>query len=280
MKGKRVYIEVTNICNLNCSFCPKTKRKPEYMDVSFFEKVASQVKEYTDQIYLHVMGEPLLHPKIKEILGICEEFKLQVNLTTNGTLLAQHIEWLKNSTALRKLTLSIQAYEANDIGWKETLAQVVNCVNQLPTRVIVEYRLWNWGVSTCAREQVAYLTACYGQPTKNTDKLSSNKYENSIKLKNNVYIMFDKPFLWPNQSKQDASKRYCPALTRQIAILVDGRVVPCCLDSEGKMTLGNLHLKSFDEIVKSARVNEMMCALQKGERKFELCKTCQFGGVR
>lgn len=118
MKGNRAYIEITNVCNLNCSFCPKTKRTQSFMDVKFFKKVASQVKEYTNQVYLHVMGEPLLHPKIKEMMGICEEFNLQVNLTTNGTLLGQHIQWLKNSTALRKLTISIQSYEANGLDWE------------------------------------------------------------------------------------------------------------------------------------------------------------------
>lgn len=157
------------------------------------------------------------------------------------------------------------------------MTKVVASVKQLPSDVIVEYRLWNWGVSTCAIEQVAYLTACYGQPAKKIDKLSSNKYDNGIKLKENVYIMFDKPFVWPTQSKKEGIKRYCPALTRQIAILVDGSVLPCCLDNEGKMILGNLHTNSLQDILKSEKAQKIKNALQKGERKFDLCSTCQFG---
>ena len=65
---KKVYVEITNICNLDCDFCAKTKRKPEHMPLKLFKKVLGEIKPLTDEITLHVMGEPLLHPKFEEII--------------------------------------------------------------------------------------------------------------------------------------------------------------------------------------------------------------------
>lgn len=246
------------------------------MDVTFFEKVVSQVKEYTNQLYLHVMGEPLLHLQIDSILPICEKNNMQVNLTTNGTLLKKHITTLKNTTALRKLTISIQSYEANSLDWKNYLAQVVESVKQLPSSVIVEYRLWNWGVSTSAKEQVEYLGQAYGLDASYPTTLTDNKYDNGIKLGENIYIMFDKPFVWPSQSSQVQSTGYCPAITKQLAVLVDGSVVPCCLDSEGALVLGNLHNASLREILEGERAKTILSSFRQRIRVEGLCKHCQF----
>ena len=83
-KFKKMYIEITNICNLNCIFCPKTLRKPKFMSCDEFKIIADKLKNYGDYIYLHVLGEPLLHPDIEKILSISESFNFKVIITTNG----------------------------------------------------------------------------------------------------------------------------------------------------------------------------------------------------
>ena len=114
MKLKKVYLEITNVCNKHCAFCPGTRRKAQFMDVEHFTAAARQVKTVTDYVYLHVMGEPLLHPCLKEMLAICEALSLKVIITTNGTLLQKCKDILLSSRALHKIHISLHSFEAND----------------------------------------------------------------------------------------------------------------------------------------------------------------------
>ena len=97
-KNKKIYIEITNNCNLNCSFCPKTKRTKEYMSIENYEEILKKINNYTDYIYLHVKGEPLLHPKIIDIIKLSEKYNLKVNLTTNGSLFPKYAKELGTCT--------------------------------------------------------------------------------------------------------------------------------------------------------------------------------------
>ncbi len=247
------------------------------MDVGFFADIARQVKEITDHVYLHVMGEPLLHPRLKEILDICHEVGLNVNLTTNGTKLLEVIDVLKEAKALRKVAISIQALEANgNNGWKEYLDQCVEAVSQLPDQVIVEYRLWNWDHSAIAPKEVEYLNEKYHIKASYPELLQDNKYNNSIKLKDQHYIMFGEQFVWPVAGKKTKMEGFCPALRRQLGILVDGSVVPCCLDSEGQLTLGNLHEQSLSSILESKKAKSILDGFSKRHRVMRLCQQCEF----
>ena len=83
----KIYVEITNKCNLACSFCSKDNREKKEMSVDDFKTVLDKVSDYTESIYLHVKGEPLLHSKLEDILNICENHNVKVCITTNGTLL-------------------------------------------------------------------------------------------------------------------------------------------------------------------------------------------------
>ena len=72
---KKVYFEITNVCNLSCSFCPKTKRKKRFVSLSEFEEVAKKLEGKTEYLYLHLMGEPTLHPELEEILKCCRWYR-------------------------------------------------------------------------------------------------------------------------------------------------------------------------------------------------------------
>ena len=104
---KRIYIEITNICNLNCSFCPPTNRKKEYMNIESFQKIISKMENYTDYIYLHIKGEPLMHPNLKEFLELCSN-KFFVNITTNATLLKANKELLIDAN-IRQISISLHS---------------------------------------------------------------------------------------------------------------------------------------------------------------------------
>ena len=114
MRFKKIYIEITNICNKNCSFCSKSSRKKEEMSPTDFEFIIKQVKKFTNYIYLHVKGEPLLHSEFERIIQICDENNMQVNLTTNGTLISKQQEVIANSKCIRQINISIHSIKEKD----------------------------------------------------------------------------------------------------------------------------------------------------------------------
>ena len=81
---KRAYIEITNVCNLRCSFCPGTGRKGEFMTPERFRRLAEKLRGHVKYLYLHVMGEPMLHPWLGELLAIAADLDFRTCLTTNG----------------------------------------------------------------------------------------------------------------------------------------------------------------------------------------------------
>ena len=113
-KFKKVYIEITNVCNLSCSFCPKTGRDKEFLSIERFKKILEEVKPYTKYIYFHLMGEPLLNRNLEKFLEISYNEGFKVNLTTNGTLIPKVKEVLLNAKALRQINISLHSFEANN----------------------------------------------------------------------------------------------------------------------------------------------------------------------
>ena len=89
-KYRKIYIEITNKCNLNCSFCSKVLKPKRDMTLEEFDNILSKIKDYTDYIYLHVKGEPLLHKDIIKYINKANEYNLKVNLTTNGTIFSNY----------------------------------------------------------------------------------------------------------------------------------------------------------------------------------------------
>ncbi len=140
MKYKRIYIEITNVCNLKCSFCPLNERKPSYMTLEQFDVILDKIKGYTDYIYLHVMGEPLMHPLIGEMIQLANNKGFFVQLTTNGYL----IEKLRCVNDLRQINLSLQAYSVNYgksiEDYLNTIFSVTEALSEKGT--YVNYRLW------------------------------------------------------------------------------------------------------------------------------------------
>jgi len=64
---KRIHVEISNICNVQCSFCPIVERPKEIMGLDKYKIILDQIVSLAEDICLHLMGEPLAHPKILEI---------------------------------------------------------------------------------------------------------------------------------------------------------------------------------------------------------------------
>jgi len=64
MRFQKIYVEISNLCNLKCSFCPGTKRPGRRMSVAEFSALMPKLRPYTDFLYFHLMGEPMCHQRM------------------------------------------------------------------------------------------------------------------------------------------------------------------------------------------------------------------------
>jgi len=272
---KKIYIEITNICNLKCKFCPETNRAKEIMSVEKFEEIVRKIHKHTQLVCLHIKGEPFLHNQLKEILNILEKYNLKANITTNGTLIKQQLETLKNSKAVRQINFSIHSIMQNENINKQYLQDIFESVEKLEN-VIISYRLWN--LKTIKENDVNNQIIQELEKQYDIQNLKQKLTEKDFyKIKDNIFINQDIEFTWPNLNGPIIIENgKCLALKEQIGILVDGTVVPCCLDNNGDIPLGNI----FDETLEEILQKEKSIAIKKNfENKMitcQLCKTCGF----
>lgn len=270
-KFKKIYIEITNICNLNCSFCSKVEKPKRTMTKEEFTHILSEIKPYTDNIYLHVKGEPLLHPNLIDFLHIAEEHNIKVNLTTNGVLFPRKVNELAKCNSLQKINFSL--HSENNI--PNYLEDIFNSVENLKDKTII-YRLWtlqNGKFDEKSTKTVEKIIDYYKLSPETVEKIYN---ENNVKITPTIYVDKDNEFEWPDDNKEETTNGFCMALKTQIAILVDGTVVPCCLDSNGKINLGNIYTESFESIVNSKRCQDLKKSFQDRKPCEKLCLSCTY----
>lgn len=271
-KFKKIYIEITNICNLSCSFCSKVEKPLRTMTKEEFTHILSEIKPYTDNIYLHVKGEPLLHPNIIEFLHIAEEYNIKVNLTTNGVLFPKRVEELSKCNSLQKINFSL--HSENSI--PNYLENIFNSVEKLPKETTIIYRLWtlqNGEFDENSTKTVEKIIDYYKLSPETVEKIYN---ENNVKISSTIYVDKDNEFEWPDDKKDECNEGFCMALKTQIAILVDGTVVPCCLDSNGKINLGNIYTNSFESIINSKKFQDLKKSFQDRKPIEKLCLNCTY----
>ena len=283
-KFKKVYIEITNLCNLSCNFCPKTARELKLMEEDSFLHIVKAVKPYTDYIYFHLMGEPFLNPKLDRFLEISSENGLKVNITTNGTLINDVKELLIISPALRQVNISLSSFEANEKteNLKEYINNVVNFILEAneKSNIIISLRLWNMDSDELRGSNQANgdILNLIEHKLELDFKLGERLLEsNNIKLKDNVYLNMAEKFNWPDINQTDTEdSMFCYGLRDHIGVLVDGTVVPCCLDSEGNIPLGNIFETPLEEILESERASNMYQGFSRRYAVEPLCKRCGY----
>jgi radical SAM protein with 4Fe4S-binding SPASM domain len=279
---KKVYIEITNVCNLKCEFCPVTNRSSKLMELATFENILTQVKDYTDYIYLHVKGEPLLHPDLDKFLEAAAVHNLKVNITTNGTLIDKVKDNIVDKKALRQINFSLHSFDANDLSFslEEYLNNILNftALAVKNTDIIVSFRLWNLEQDIKSIEKNRHILNIIQNALnldfKIEDKLLDNR---GIKLSKNIYLNAAERFEWPDESLPESNDcGFCHGLRDLIAILVDGTVVPCCLDGEGVINLGNITQTSFSKIIEGERALAIYEGFSNRKVVEELCKKCDY----
>lgn len=281
---KKVYIEITSVCNLACSFCPPTARAKGLIKVEQFNKILDEIRPHTKYIYLHVKGEPLLHPRIDQLLDAAHAKGFKVNITTNGTLIKKNREKILGKPALRQINFSLHSFDGHEgsENREKYLEDILDFVrDSREYNTIISYRLWNLQqdhVSDVAarrnRETLEILENEYHLDYRIEEKVEPGK---GVKIAPHVYLNQDHEFRWPSLLEpEDEGKGFCHALRSQAAILVDGTVVPCCLDGEGVINIGNVHEKSFSDIVEGERANKIVEGFSRREAVEELCRKCGY----
>ena len=283
-KFKKVYIEITNVCNLSCNFCPKTKRKYKFMNKEEFTYILEQVKPFTDHIYFHLMGEPLLHENIEYFLKESKEKGLHVNLTTNGTLLNKVGDKIINSNAVRQVNISLHSFEANKktVELEEYLNNVTDFIIKARenSNIICAIRLWNMdsedlrGENNLNKEILKIIEENLGLEFSLSEKLQES---NKIKLKDKVYLNMAEKFQWTDIKIDTLGENvFCHGLRNQIGILADGTVVPCCLDSDGNLELGNVFEKTLEDILNGERATNIYNGFSRRVAVESLCQKCGY----
>ena len=272
---KRLYVEITNVCNLRCDFCPATARPSGFMSAEDFRSLASKLRPYGAYLYLHVMGEPLLHPALWEILDAAAARGFRVCLTTNGTLLPQRTDVLLSASALHKVSVSLHSFEGNGGakigGYLDGVLDF--CDRAAAQGVLCALRLWNEGGSNRLNGAVEeYLSRRLGL---DAASLPRDRRGNRT-LSKNLFLEPGERFDWPSPVASERSTSFCHALHEQVAVLWDGTVVPCCLDAEGRMALGNLFSQDLDEILSSPRAQAIRRGFSERRPSEALCRRCGY----
>ena len=273
---KRVYLEITNVCNLSCSFCPKTRRKSRFLTVKEFDFLAARLQGHTEYLYLHVLGEPLLHPQLEQILACAAARGFKVCLTSNGTLLPQQTELLLRAPALHKISVSLHSFEGNDCrgSLREYVCRAAeSCAALAQSGVICALRLWNDGGADAKNGEITELLS----QTLGVDVASlSPDVRGNLKLGTRLYLERESKFDWPDMAAEEGGVEFCLGLRQQAAVLCDGTVVPCCLDGEGQIALGNLFTQSWQEILNSPRARAIVEGFSRRKPTEELCRRCGY----
>ena len=259
MRFKKIYIEISNICNLKCSFCIGNKRIKKYMSFDEFKTILDKIEGYTKYIYLHLMGDPLVHPEINEFINYASGM-FYVNITTNGYL----IDKIANNKNIRQINISLHSYDPKyNISLDNYLNNIFNIIETLDN-TYVSLRLWT--NNEYQKEIIDII-----------EKQYNIKVNNDTKINDYLFVNFDKEFIWPDINNNYINENgSCMGLRTHIGILSDGSVVPCCLDHDGEITLGNVFNEDLDTILDKIIVKDIVEGFEKNKKIIKLCQHCNF----
>ncbi len=283
MKFYRIYIELTNVCGLSCSFCPTKALPTKEMDLDFFESIVKQAKTYTKEIACHVVGDPLTLSNLGAYLDIIHKHGLKAMLTTSGYFLKKHSYDTLFHPCVKQINISLNSFNKNDTSL--TFEQYMNPVLALceaklerEEETFINLRVWN--LDAMMSERMFNETLFEKLSSSFDTKLDLNTiYEEkpkSLRLASKVLVHFDNYFEWPSLNNKNYGHGTCQGLQSHVAILASGKVVPCCLDCDGIIELGDLHENTLDEILTAKRAVDMLEGFKEGKAVEELCQKCSY----
>lgn len=284
MKFHRAYIEITNVCGLACSFCPPKDQPTQTMSLSFFESILVQLAEYTHDIALHVMGDPMVLSNLDDYLEVAHGLGFTVMITTSGFYLDGPRRAMLLHPCIKQVNISLNSFNKNSVSrtfeiYMENILMLCDDKLNQCREFFINLRLWNLD-EECSEEAFneflfAVLEKHFGLKDGFVRANISGERQ-SLRIGSKILLHFDRYFQWPSLNNEISGDGYCHGLSKQIAILADGRVVPCCLDGEGIIELGNLHVTNLGKILTSTRASAILTGFKNGHAVEELCQKCSY----
>jgi MoaA/NifB/PqqE/SkfB family radical SAM enzyme len=283
-KFRKVHIEITNICNLKCTFCPPKIKPNGVMSLEDFDDINKQLKPYTKELAYHIVGDPLVLRNLNEYLDISLKHDLKVNITTTANKISSNdYNALMNKT-IKQINFSINSYNANS--HKKSLDEYLNPIldfvkyaQEKSHEYFINFRIWNLDESKSAREfntQVFKKVNEYFNTDINIDDVYTQRPKN-IRIAKKLFFNFDEYFNWPSLENDFVSdKGFCYGLDSHFGILTSGEVVPCCLDQNACINLGNTNTSQLKDILSSTRVKTIQDGFKVGKVVEELCQKCEY----
>lgn len=276
---QKVYLEITNCCNLRCPFCPPGRRPPGALTREQFLRALEQLRPYTEYLYFHVKGEPLLHPLLPEFLALAGEKGFWVNLTTNGVLLPGLSPVLLEAPALRQINISLHSYRPEAHGpMEEYLAALAALARDAAARgKYTVFRIWTLDEARESSASCWALLTLLGKAFPAAGELAARSGQRSVTLEKSIFLSFEEEFQWPSLSAPEyPGPGTCYGARRMLGVLCDGTVVPCCLDGEGECPLGNLFTEELEEILARPPFAQMAQGFRERKITQELCRRCGY----
>jgi len=255
------------------------------MEPTSFEEILREINGYTDHISLHVLGEALLHPHLEHFLFLSQEYGVRVNLSTNGVLLARNREMLLRQPALRQINISLHSFEQSESesalgSYLAGIFAFIAAAAAVASPLFINLRMWNMveggdhvsvGISSLIFQR---LENHFGLAT----PLSSLAItERGLTIAPRLFISRERRFTWPHATATELGAHgYCRGLRDHIAILVDGTVVPCCLDAEGDIPLGNIFQATLGEILAGSRAALLREGFTRQRLLDPMCRRCTY----
>lgn len=279
---KKVYLEISNICNLKCSFCPAVERGEMQISEQHFTERLLKVSPWAERVCLHVMGEPLAHPLLQRFIEIAEQHKVDLEITTNGTLLnLTTTQALLNST-VKQVNFSLQSFLDNfpEASPEKYIEKILNFVEQAFVKrpdLYTNLRLWGHGSEGFENDTEMVLQKVERRFAVVINRNVDVGFKKSKNVKNRLYIHFDSRFNWPDLRRPVLSEKgSCYGLRSHVAVLSDGAVVPCCLDKEAGMQLGSIDHQDLLQIIDSPKAKNIRKGFEQGLLQEELCRRCGY----
>ncbi|MGN8411299.1 radical SAM/SPASM domain-containing protein [Helicobacter pylori] len=279
---KKIYIELSDICGLQCSFCPNPKNIRGVMPLELFEKVCKEVAPLTPIITFHVLGDPCKLKNLNHYLNAAKRFSLKVDLVTSGAYLHNFETLLQD--AIYQISISLDAgldnhNKLNQHRYIQKILEFCHYKCEKNSEVFLNLRIQD---STLEKHQNLIKPFLESFECVSLETLKS---QGRTRLFKKSFLNIQKTFKWPdlnapNPLNQESKIPYCYGLIKQVAILSNGVVVPCCMDTQAHINLGDLNHMPLKDILNSQKAIAIKTHFLKGEALELLCKNCSYPLIR
>ncbi|PDX10820.1 radical SAM/SPASM domain-containing protein [Helicobacter pylori] len=279
---KKIYIELSDICGLQCSFCPNPKNIRGVMPLELFEKICKEAAPLTPIITFHVLGDPCKLKNLNHYLSTAKRFSLKVDLVTSGAYLHNFETLLQD--AIYQISISLDAgldnhNKLNQHRYIQKILEFCHYKCEKNSEVFLNLRIQD---STLEKHQNLIKPFLESFECVSLETLKS---QGRTRLFKKSFLNIQKTFKWPdlnaqNPLNQESKIPYCYGLIKQVAILSNGVVVPCCMDTQAHINLGDLNHMPLKDILNSQKAIAIKTHFLKGEALELLCKNCSYPLIR